>query len=285
MPCINLEQILLNLIVNARDAMKNGGVITVTTSIITNINIIDHKNQLRDIGNYVELSVTDTGEGITEVNKKKIFDSFFTTKKEGTGLGLSTIQAIVHQYNGIIQMSSKVGSGTTFKIYLPMSSEDKRTELTNKEKVFNTTKDYKKTVKKDIINIILLEDDISIRNLLQEGLKKKNYLNVYSFKSFKDCMVQVNEMNKKNEKIDLIISDIMIVDGNGLELVSTIKSSQLKTKFILISGYDKEHLESLKNYNVLQKYNNDVVFLEKPFSIQEMLILIDSFYEQIIKNN
>jgi signal transduction histidine kinase/CheY-like chemotaxis protein len=284
MPSINLEQILLNLIVNARDAMKHGGVITVTTTIISNINIIDHKNQLKDTCNYVELSVTDTGEGISEVNKQKIFDPFFTTKKEGTGLGLATIQAIVHQYLGIIKISSKVNFGTTFKIYLPISNKEKKTEPTNKEKVFGNIKDNNKNQNKDIINVILLEDDISIRNLLQEGLKKKNYLNVYSFKSFKDCMNHVGEMTKKNEKIDLIISDIMIVDGNGLELVSAIKSTSLKTKFILISGYDKEHLESLKNYNVLQKYNNDIIFLEKPFSIQEMLILIDSFYEHLTTN-
>lgn len=283
-PCINLEQILLNLIVNARDAMKNGGTITVTTTIINNINIIDHKNQLKDTENYVELSVSDTGEGISEANKKKIFDSFFTTKKEGTGLGLSTIQAIVHQYSGMIQMFSKIGSGTTFKIYLPISSEQQHNkELSNKEKAFNIPKEIKKNLPKEPINIILVEDDISIRNLLQEGLKKKNYLYVNSFKSFKECMNYVNDITNKNETIDLIISDIMIVDGNGLELVTNIKNSHLNTKFILISGYNKEHLESLKHYNVLQKYNQDIVFLEKPFSIQEMLNLIDSFYDQIIK--
>lgn len=278
-PSINLEQILLNLIVNGRDAMKNGGIITISTGLISDVNIIDNRHELTESGPYVELSVTDTGEGISEANKKKIFDSFFTTKKEGTGLGLSTIQAIVRQYKGTIQVISKVGVGTTFKIYLP-ATEGTMKELSNKERVFSGD-NYKKTDKKNI-NLVLVEDDISIRNLLQEGLKKKNYLNVYAFKSLKESTEYINNLLKDNQDIDLVISDIMISDGNGLDLVTKIKKINNKTKFILISGYDKEHLESLKNYDVLQKYNQDIIFLQKPFSIQEMLVLIDSFYEKII---
>lgn len=280
LPSINLEQILLNLIVNGRDAMKNGGIITISTSIISDISIIDNRHELTESGPYVELSVTDTGEGISESNKKKIFDSFFTTKKEGTGLGLSTIQAIVRQYKGTIQVISKIGVGTTFKIYLPATEMGPK-ELTNKEKVFGG-ENYKKNDKKTPINLVLVEDDISIRNLLQEGLKKKNYLNVYAFKSLKESTEYINTMIKDNQNIDLVISDIMISDGNGLDLVTRIKKINNKTKFILISGYDKEHLESLKNYDILQKYNQDIIFLQKPFSIQEMLVLIDSFYEKII---
>jgi signal transduction histidine kinase/CheY-like chemotaxis protein len=279
LPSINLEQILLNLIVNGRDAMKNGGVITITTNLISDVNIIDNRHELTESGPYVELSVTDTGEGISESNKKKIFDSFFTTKKEGTGLGLSTIQAIVRQYKGTIQLISKIGVGTTFKIYLP-ATEILTKDPTNKEKVMGN-ENYKKNDKKTPINLVLVEDDISIRNLLQEGLKKKTYLNVYAFKSLKESTEYINTMIKENQSIDLVISDIMISDGNGLELVTKIKKINNKTKFILISGYDKEHLESLKNYDVLQKYNQDIIFLQKPFSIQEMLVLIESFYEKI----
>jgi signal transduction histidine kinase/CheY-like chemotaxis protein len=279
LPSINLEQILLNLIVNGRDAMKNGGIITISTSLISDINIIDNRHELTESGPYVELSVTDTGEGISESNKKKIFDSFFTTKKEGTGLGLSTIQAIVRQYKGTINVISKIGVGTTFKIYLP-ATEVSNKEISNKEKVFSN-ETYKKNDKKTPINLVLVEDDISIRNLLQEGLKKKNYLNVYAFKSLKESTEYINTMIKEQQSIDLVISDIMISDGNGLELVTKIKKINTKTKFILISGYDKEHLESLKNYDVLQKYNQDIIFLQKPFSIQEMLVLIESFYEKI----
>ena len=105
--------------------MKNGGIITISTSLISDVNIIDNRHELTESGPYVELSVTDTGEGISESNKKKIFDSFFTTKKEGTGLGLSTIQAIVRQYKGTINVISKIGVGTTFKIYLPATEFSK----------------------------------------------------------------------------------------------------------------------------------------------------------------
>jgi len=273
-PSINLEQILLNLIVNARDAMKNGGVITITTNLLQDISLMDTNNQVVENSPYLELSVSDTGEGISEQNKKKIFDSFFTTKKEGTGLGLSTIQSIVKQFHGFIKVNSKINVGTTFKIYL-VACEKPQGEIIMKQKTTPNANPKKS------INLILVEDDISIRNLLKEGFKKKSYLNVFAFKSIKESFEHISTLLKEEQTIDLIISDIMIVDGNGLELVEKVKAISAHTKFILISGYDKEHLENLTHYNVLQSNSQDIIFLQKPFSLQEMLVIIEGFYQDM----
>lgn len=274
-PSINLEQILLNLIVNARDSMKNGGVITVSTNLIQDISLLDLNNneQVEENQYYLELSVSDTGEGISEQNKKKIFDSFFTTKREGTGLGLSTIQSIIKQCNGFIKVSSKVGLGTTFKVYLLAFEQTEH----NEERIENTSS---AEVKRKLLNTILVEDDISIRNLLKEGLKKKSYLNVHAFPSIKTAMECVNKLLANGETVDLVISDIMIADGNGLELVEKITLLTSYTKYVLISGYDKEHLENLKSYNVMQSNSENIVFLQKPFSIQEILVIIGAFYDK-----
>jgi signal transduction histidine kinase/CheY-like chemotaxis protein len=272
-PSINFEQILLNLIVNARDAMKNGGTITISTNLIQDLTVLRENNhEALDNTQYLELSITDTGEGISDKNKKKIFDSFFTTKKEGTGLGLSTIQSIVKQYKGFIQVESKLNVGSKFTIYLSAF------EAIEKDQILNNNLPGKNAQKN--MNVILVEDDISIRNLLKEGLKKKNSLNVQAFKYIKECLEYINKCILEGQSIDLVISDIMIVDGNGLELVDKILSLSPKTKFILISGYDKEHLETLNNYDVLQRHNQDIVFLQKPFSIHEISVLIDNFYNK-----
>lgn len=274
-PCIHLEQILLNLTINARDAMKDGGVITITTNLIdssTLCNIV--KQEVAANSFYLELCVSDTGEGISEQNKKKIFDSFFTTKQEGTGLGLSIIQSLIQKYQGFIQLNSQLNVGTTFKVYLPaIQKEEEEDELTepNKTRIAG---------EKKIINVILVEDDVSIRSLLQQGLRKRPYLNVTAFKSIKESLEYITTCQNVGLQIHLVISDIMITDGNGLQLVEKIAELKTNTKYILISGYDKQFLETLPNYSVLNTHSQDIVFLQKPFYINEVLVLIDSFYDK-----
>jgi signal transduction histidine kinase len=272
LPSINLEQILLNLFVNARDAMPDGGIITISTTFISDISLVNINNEVVKNTTYMELVVTDTGGGISTPNKSKIFDAFFTTKKEGTGLGLSTIYSIVKQFHGFIIVNSKLKVGTTFKIYLP-AFEKKTNELSTKEE--NLTFDIQK---KKFINVILVEDDLSIRTLLKTGFQTHKYLNITAFSSTKEALNQARLLLKEGKKLDLIISDIMISDGNGLELVEKIRKLTDYTKFILISGHDYDYLENLSGFSVFQTNSQDIVFLKKPFTLHEMNAIINSFF-------
>lgn len=276
-PAINVEQILLNLIVNARDAMKNNGVITITTTLITDVRFMEPHSEVLEQGEYVEISVTDTGEGISEQNKKKIFDSFFTTKKEGTGLGLSTIQSIVRQYKGLIKVNSKLNVGTTFKIYLPAKEYSGSYTINQKEE--NETKSHKSN-KLQKMNVILLEDDLSLNQLFESSLKQKEYVNVFSYKTIKDAIEKATKMLDSGEEIHVIIADVIIKDGNSLEMIEKIVLNSPMTKFLLISGHDREYLEKLNNYSVFQNKKHDITFLQKPFSLDVIGSMVESIYKK-----
>lgn len=281
---INLEQILLNLVVNARDAMKNGGVITITTNFIKDINLIDTQGETLEPGEYLEISVSDTGEGISEQNKKKIFDSFFTTKKEGTGLGLSMIQSIVKQNKGIIRVTSKLNVGTTFKIYLAAKiyKKDIKFPLNPlKDNILSSLSKETENEKKKIMNLVFLEDDLSLNQLFENHFKQKEYLNLVAYTSAQEVLNHIKKMIETGKALDVLIADVIIKDGNSLEVLDTISQISPKTKLVLMSGHNLEYLESLENYSVLQKRKNDIVFLYKPFSLDMMTSVIDKIYREI----
>ncbi len=246
-----LEQVLLNLCVNARDAMPKGGSITIQTADVTYF--------LEDLllvsempaGEYVKLTVTDTGHGMSDEVKKHIFEPFFTTKEkgQGTGLGLATCYGIVKQSGGYITVDSMVGVGTTFSIYLP------RVEETGE----------KSSIRKEVGNlpggtetVLYVEDEITVRSLTSHVLRRLGYtvLEAASGKQARDVV----EGNSGHE-VDLLFSDVVLPDAGGQELANWFRETRTgRTKLLFTSGYVDER--------ILQGHGLEVgtAFLQKPFT-------------------
>ncbi len=220
-----IGQIILNLVVNARDAMPQGGTITVETSDI----YIDQKYAQEQSGfksgNYSMLSVTDTGQGISPELKEKIFEPFFTTKSpgKGTGLGLSTAYGIVKQHNSYIYAYSEPGHGTSFKVYFPTVEADIE-ERRVKETQPLTGGDE---------TILVVDDDETIRKLIQDTLQPLGY-NVISASSGIDAL---EKCEKAGKMIDLVLSDVIMPGMNGRELIDAMEYQCPHVKTVLMSGY------------------------------------------------
>ena len=218
-------QILMNLVVNARDAMPSGGRITIETGDI----YLDEKYAANlsyvKPGPYSMLSVTDTGMGMTPELREKIFEPFFTTKEpgKGTGLGLSTVYGIVKQHHGYIHVYSEPEHGTSFKIYLPVVSG----EVSEQEVGLDFS------MAKGTETILVVDDDESIRSLILDTLQPLGYKTMEA--SNGDDAVELHKTT--NQHIDLILTDVIMPGMNGKELVETVTGLQPDLKVILMSGY------------------------------------------------
>lgn len=258
---IQFEQIILNLALNARDAMENGGKIKISTEEIE-VKAGDFESNIeRRAGKYLKLSVADTGVGISPEHIEQIFEPFFTTKEQGkgTGLGLSNVQGIIKQYNGFIDIESNIGFGTVFKVYLPLYQSlvaDNAIELVKKEKRI-----YGKQEK-----ILLIEDDNLICNVFIKILRKNNF----SVIACKDIASASAIIKEQLNNLDLIISDLILPDGDGYSLYKSLKSIHSDVPFIITSGYSKEK-DELKSM-----ISEGILFLRKPFSSQELLNAVQS---------
>jgi len=250
-----IEQIIMNLIVNAHDAMPEGGKL-----IIKTVNIIVDKEKSKKIpesrpGKYIHMSISDTGVGMSEEIKTKLFEPFFTTKKEGTGLGLSVVYGIVEKHNGWIEVKSEKGEGTTFNIYFPASKKEPKKES-------DKTKISKIKGKGQII--LVVEDESGIRNLIKSVLKNSNYKALTA-----ENISEAKKIFKKNKnKINVLLSDVVLPDGDGIMLADAFKSLNKDLKVILTSGYTEEKSKSI---NITQK---GYTFIKKPFKPQKLLSTI-----------
>jgi CheY-like chemotaxis protein len=238
------DQILMNLSANARDAMPEGGKISLTTCNVRLDEEFCRKHPAARQGEYVHLSFRDTGLGIDPVILHKIFDPYFTTKDigKGTGLGLATIHGIVSQNDGFISVVSEPPSGTTFDIYLP------RTE-------FIDTSAY--PTNKDIVKhpgaILLVEDDRDVRKLAAIMLRELGY-DVISASSPDEAI----DICRDNEiLINAILSDVIMPEMSGVEMVKRIAEIRPSLKVLFMSGYTSDILSPkgimLDNINIVQK--------------------------------
>ena len=220
-----IEQVIMNLVVNARDAMPNGGNLTVKTGQVE----LDEKyaavhNGVAP-GMYTVLTVIDTGKGMSPEEQENIFEPFFTTKKrgKGTGLGLATVYGIVRQHNGHIYVYSELEKGTTFKIYLPLDSGSAE-ELGKRET---------RTMPLGNETILIVDDDFSVRHLIKDTLEPLGY-NILEAGSGEDALAVIK---RSEEKIAMVLTDLIMPGMNGQELLKNIKTILPDIKSILMSGY------------------------------------------------
>jgi two-component system cell cycle sensor histidine kinase/response regulator CckA len=242
-----IEQVILNLSVNARDAMPCGGHLTIETGET----VLDEKyaesHSGVQAGSYAVLTVTDTGAGMTPEVRERIFEPFFTTKEagKGTGLGLSTVYGIVKQHRGHISVYSEPGKGTTFRIFFPLVSG--QVESSQEE----TT-----TLAGGAETILVVDDDPSVRRLVVDTLESLGYRVMAA-----GCGAEALQSSKTTEeKIDLLLSDVVMPGMNGLQLVTILRKERPGIKTILMSGYPN-HVAARNGY-----IESGIVFINKPFS-------------------
>lgn len=245
------QQILINLAVNARDAMKKGGNLSIATDLIRVKKPIEGVISTIPPGEYILISISDEGEGIKKENLRKIFQIHFSTKGDkGNGLGLATVAKILQENNGYIDVKSVVGKGTTFNLYLhpvEISNEEIKVATVKFEAMQDTTGSG---------TILLVEDEIPVRMVCKKILVNKGY-NVLEAA---DADIALSLLQKKENKVDLIISDVMMPGMSGPEFVAKVREDKPNLRAILMSGYAEDILED-DDYAL-----EHIDFLSKPFS-------------------
>ena len=248
-----IEQVLMNFMVNARDAMPYGGIITVTSSAIDARPGVDGVPPYVPAGNYVMLSVADTGVGIPEEIQRKIFEPFFTTKErgKGTGLGLAMVYGVVTEHKGFVTVQSKINQGTTFTVYLPVSA--KVTSMPRKQAVLSA---------RGSEMVLLVDDDEGVLNFIKEALEKNGYKVIATT----NPMSAIDAFTKMHHEISLVITDVVMPLLDGRELMKRIVEIDPHARFLTVSGYSKY---TEKSDDVKPDY-----YLQKPFEADELLALV-----------
>jgi two-component system cell cycle sensor histidine kinase/response regulator CckA len=250
-----LTQIILNLVVNARDAMTGGGCLALETAAVSVEPSDDQECNSEEIvpGDYVRISVTDSGTGMSEEVQQHLFEPFFTTKHEGgSGLGLATSYGIVRQSGGHICVESELGKGTTVKIFLPKVAAP-------------TPPSYRKPgankLPKGTETVLVLEDDISVRHLSVRVLRSLGY-EVLEAANGDDAQQLIGRSNGK--KIHLLLTDMVLPQMSGRCFADWMNKTSPGTKVIFISGYLQESL------NPGDRRDQDMFFLPKPFDPEQL---------------
>ncbi len=261
-----IEQVLINLVVNARDAMPQGGKLFIRTRNVVNQESrkISHDETL-PAGKWVVVEVEDTGTGIPADIQTRIFEPFFSTKEvgAGTGLGLATVHGIVHQTGGFIGLQSTVGKGTTFTIYLPPYAEtaaDKKAAEVSEER--QTTRDLT-----GYCNILLVEDEDAVRTFSARALTNKGY----KVAEAPSGAAALRILEEGKFQPEILVTDVMMPEMDGTTLARIVKDKYPHIKIIFISGYAedrfKEHLGA------------DVHFLPKPFTLKQLATKVKEVIE------
>jgi PAS domain S-box-containing protein len=247
-----IDQILINLAVNAHDAMPMGGTLSIETAMVTLDNEFIRMHGYGEPGMYVSLSVSDTGTGMDEATKARIFDPFFTTKEvgKGTGLGLATVYGIVKQHNGYITVDSEPNQGTTFRIYLPaaMAKVDKEQQETAPAILMGKER------------ILIAEDNEEVRRFMREALQQYGYKIIEAI----DGEDAVDKF-KQHLDIDLIVVDSVMPKKNGREVYEEIHGINPHIKTLFMSGHTKD---IVLNKGIKDKEFN---FIAKPLSLNGLL--------------
>jgi len=254
-----LEQVIVNLAVNARDAMPGGGVLTLQTYGVSAAEARRIDSDVLPAADYTALSVSDTGTGIPRDVLGKIFEPFFTTKEvgKGTGLGLSTVYGIVKQSGGFIFADSVVGKGTTFTIYLPVHHSEKE-----KEEPAAPVAKPKSPELWGTGTILLVEDEAMVRAVAERALTRQGY-QVLTATNGEEALELLGANEKEGQTIDLLISDVVMPMMDGPTLVGHARKRFPDLPILFMSGYAEEQLRQSISIE-------HVSFLPKPFSVQQL---------------
>lgn len=249
----HLEQVLMNLAVNARDAMYKGGILGIEVNAVRIDNKFIATHGYGEPGEYALISVSDTGAGMDERTRERIFEPYFTTKGigKGTGLGLSIVYGIVKQHNGYIHCYSESGKGTTFKIYLPIVRLE---GIETEEAEVAVPKGGTETV-------LVAEDDPAVRNLTKTTLESFGYKVIEAV----DGEDAVSKFKENKDNIMLLLFDVIMPRKNGGEAYEDIKGMKQDIKVIFMSGYTADIVQSR---GILE---NGIEFISKPVSPNELL--------------
>lgn len=247
-----IEQVILNLIVNAGDAMPNGGKLIIRTKMaMLEAHDVKMIHEARS-GRFVCLSVTDTGLGMDSTTLERIFEPFFTTKEKGTGLGLSTVYGIAKQHDGWIDVSSRSNEGSTFTIYLPaLSSDDEQNEdAATSGRVCGHNE-----------RVLLVEDREEVRDFARRALQTHGYVVLEA----PDASSAFEIFVKARREIDLLFTDMILPDESGLEFAERLLAIKPELRVLLGSGYldEKSHRSAIQEKGFL--------FVQKPYSLNVLL--------------
>jgi two-component system cell cycle sensor histidine kinase/response regulator CckA len=248
-----IEQVIMNLVINARDAMKSGGSVSVRTGLIdASDEALSLISETQPRGHYVFVEVTDTGCGMDEELVARVFEPFYTTKGlDGTGLGLSVVYGILEQHKGGISVQSVPGQGTTFRVFLPASTQVAPV-LASKTGGVERVKFRGKGQR-----ILLVEDELGVAKFVSEALRQNGYV-VTIASSLREARGLFAE---HQGEFEMIFSDAVLPDGNGIELLEALLSAHPEIKGILSSGYTDKH-----NVNEMLRHRA-IEFLQKPYSL------------------
>jgi two-component system, cell cycle sensor histidine kinase and response regulator CckA len=256
-----IQQVILNLCINARDAMARGGTITVRTSTATLDEAYASTHLDVTPGSYALLEVPDTGVGMDEETASRIFDPFFTTKSEGTGLGLATVHGIVRQSGGHIWVYSELGLGTTFKVYLPVA--------TNQVAARSTVRPAARSFEGHE-TILVVEDNNLLRPIIAQMLEPHGYTVLLAADGVDALAVAAEHRGT----IDLLLTDVVMPRLDGRELSEEILEQSPGTKVLFSSGYPED---TVVRTGIAEA---TVAFIQKPYVAADLLATIRAMFEQ-----
>ena len=262
------EQVIVNLAVNARDAMPEGGKLTVRTANLTSEEAGKLAYKGMPPADYVRIDISDTGTGIPADIVDKIFEPFFSTKEvgKGTGLGLSTVYGIVKQTGGFIYVDSEAGKGTAFHIFLPRHHAEPEVAAPEAHAANGASKPETKP-RTDLTGqgtILLVEDEEGLRSLNARGLRSRGYSVVEASNGIEALEV----LEEKNGAVDLVVSDVVMPEMDGPTLLKSMREKNPDLKIIFVSGYAEDAFEkSLPE-------NQQFAFLPKPFTLSQLVAAV-----------
>jgi two-component system cell cycle sensor histidine kinase/response regulator CckA len=246
-----IEQVILNLVVNARDAMPRGGTLTISTDPVEMNDVYVQTHPEARLGAFVHLRVSDTGSGMDAATMARLFEPFFTTKDvgKGTGLGLATVYGIVKQHDGWIEVSSEVGRGSTFNVFLPASGAPIKA-LPQESPVTAAVRGGEET-------ILVVEDEMVLRDMAHLILQDCGYHVLEAGSGAEALQVWQQHANS----IDLVVTDVVMPGGmSGRELAVKLLANHPRLKIIFTSGYNVEE----SNTDFFRR--SGAVFLQKPYT-------------------
>jgi len=253
-----VDQLLANLCVNARDAISGGGRITIRSAMAERAPLLSPPQGDATAGQYVLLSISDNGQGMTKETRAKIFEPFFTTKKsgQGTGLGLATVFGIIKQNKGVINVTSEPDRGATFDIFLPAHTEEKQG--------IAIQENAKKNPSGQGETVLLVEDDESILRMTNTFLKRLGYKVFFA----DNPASAIRLFEEEKEVIQLLITDVIMPGMNGKELANYLMSKQPSLKCLFLSGYTADIIGP---HGILEE---GIHFVQKPFTMDTLAIKI-----------